>query len=75
MKTLAEVLEALKSNKIGKGCKHSHVSNKVYIAYPIHKTINGQYSQELKAVRDLFPLNSIQGYCMQNKGGINIWIG
>jgi hypothetical protein len=73
MTTLETAKEILKQNKIGKGCKLTFVSNKIFIGYPVWKVLNGTFAKEVNLVKSLFntPINvARQG----NSGGINIWL-
>lgn len=76
---IEQAISVLKENKIGKGCKISTTSNKIYIEYPFHKVFvncsaTGQYFRDSKMVKELFATNEQQHVVMGNKGGINIWI-
>lgn len=78
------VLEILKENKIGKGCKISKSSNKIFINYPIHKTgtkynketdsyDNNQFQNDKEKLKGIFK-NSINFTKINNSGGVNIWV-
>lgn len=72
--TAKETISIIKANGIAKGCKITFVSNKVFIYYPIYKTLNGQYATEKRQIENVLPLCTIECYKIQNKGGINIWL-
>lgn len=76
------VLEILKENKIGKGCKISKSSNKIFINYPIHKTLRprtnelelSQFEQDKEKLKEIFKKYSINFTKINNSGGVNIWV-
>ena len=79
------VLEILKENKIGKGCKIEKSSNKIFIKYPIHKTskiyiketdsyIDNQFKKDLEFLRSIGFRYQIETNVISNSGAINIWI-
>lgn len=76
-----QILEIIKSNKIGKGCKIEVSYNKLFIKYPIGKTIGeywknipSQYTVEIAKVKELLPGCGVNCYKYRGSGGINIWM-
>jgi len=72
--TTTEAKRILTENKIGKGCKISYVSNKVFINYSIGKFLNGSFAKDVQAVKESFAGMQLNISRLGNTGGINIWL-
>jgi hypothetical protein len=74
--TTQSILETIRENKIGIGCKIvKSVSNKILIDYPLHKM--NQYGDDLSQVKKLIGFSAtgctrVVGYAKNNRGCINI---
>jgi hypothetical protein len=73
--TLTEAKAIVKTNKVGKGCKLTGVSNKLEIHYPGWLIATEQQANDIAKVKELFAGNMINiGRAAGNKVCVNIWL-